>query len=89
MLHPEGHKCTGRQNLPVNNNSGLTPQDPMQTHPCFVGSVVVLALFLLYKFLIAFSVGEPTADYWVLATDYENFSIVYSCYKILTRTQGL
>ena len=27
--------------------------------------------------------GSPTGNYWVLATDYENYSAVYTCFDLL------
>ena len=33
------------------------------------------------KLKVDFGVGKP-GDYWVLDTDYDNFSVVYSCSEI-------
>lgn len=95
-----GTKGNSSLNAPTSLNSLVPQEDIDEIMPVLIthhvanlkinkttSSVKSLSHFI--NFVFTFSVGNPTADYWVLATDYDNFAIVYSCFKILTRPQGL
>lgn len=37
------------------------------------------------KLLVKFSANEPEAPYWILDTDYDNYSLVFSCATFLAQ----
>ena len=61
-----------------------TPSSTFENDECDISSIQYMSLFYIgMLFRWVFFSAQPYGDYWVLDTDYETYTLVYSCSDIL------
>ncbi|KAK3085413.1 hypothetical protein FSP39_002937 [Pinctada imbricata] len=73
QLKPDGHIRV--------NNTGVSITD--STPSTAIGDIYIPDMTDGSKLKVKFASAAPYGNYWVLSTDYENYTLIYSCTSIL------